>query len=224
MSYGMVLKIVCSFFEHGRLYEGAWVWAQHDLCAREQDLEQVAREDIFIDPLDETKVALRFGSRQRGLSVKTGSDQAATIDDSLIARVVSGMRKKLVPGEMLFPFSQAAMRRSWNEEQRLLKTTKRYKLHTLRHSKPSADSARGRRTLEEIRRRGRWNQMKSVQRYSRAHALVMDLAEMDEPLREEVAKLEAAYPVPLLSACRRGPGRNTGLGRILDEVLADACR
>jgi hypothetical protein len=222
MSYGMVLKLVCGFFETGRLYEGLWVWAQHDLYAREQDLEQVTREDIFVDPMDETKVALRFGSRARGLSVKTGSDQAAQVDDPLVARVLSRLRRRMHAGEALFPFTQTGMRKAWNEEQRRVGIHKRYPLHSLRHSKPSADAATGRRSLEEIRRRGRWNQLKSVQRYSRSHALIMDLSDLPPRVRSEVADLEAEYPCPLLLAVHRGPGRDSPLGRLLHEVLDSA--
>eukprot|EP00969_Alexandrium_andersonii_P116753 5161646-Alexandrium_andersonii.AAC.1 len=35
--------------------------------------------------------------------------------------------------------------------------------HSLRHSGPSADATSGRRSLEDIRRRGRKSQIKSVQ-------------------------------------------------------------
>jgi len=222
MSWGMVLRIIVGFFEQGRLYEGVWVWAQHDVYGREQDLEQVTRPDIFIDPLDDTKVALRFGTRSRGLSSKTGSDQAAQIDDPLIARTLARMRRQLKDGEPLFPFSQATMRKAWNEEQRRQGLSQLYKLHSLRHSKPSADAAAGRRSLEEIRRRGRWNQIKSVQRYSRSHALIMDLAGLSSEERASVAQLEDEYPAPLLHAVRRGPGRYGALGKILIEVLGGA--
>ena len=44
--------------------------------------------------------------------------------------------------------------------------------HRLRHSGPSHDVLHGRRTLEEIRRRGRWVSQKSVQRYTKTHVLV----------------------------------------------------
>eukprot|EP00972_Heterocapsa_arctica_P110581 16282724-Heterocapsa_arctica.AAC.1 len=43
--------------------------------------------------------------------------------------------------------------------------------HAIRHSGPSEDLARQRCSLEEVRRRGRWKGMDSVQRYTKTFAL-----------------------------------------------------
>ena len=105
----------------------------------------MTREDMFVDPLDEAKLALRFGTSARGLSMKAGADQAAQIDDPLVARVLSRMRRRLHPGEGLFAFTQASTRKAWNEEQRRQGLHKRYPLRNLRHSKPSAGAASSKR-------------------------------------------------------------------------------
>jgi len=44
--------------------------------------------------------------------------------------------------------------------------------HSLRHSGPARDVLNNTRSLEEIRRRGRWASLKSVQRYTKSHLLI----------------------------------------------------
>ena len=44
-----------------------------------------------------------------------------------------------------------------------------------RHSGPSIDRAQGRRSLQEVQKRGRWRQPKSVNRYEKAGRLGMSV-------------------------------------------------
>ena len=62
-------------------------------------------------------------------------------------------------------------------------------LHKLRHTGPANDTLRGTKSLEQIRRRGRWATLKSVERYSKTAHIVADLAHL-EP---EVRRIEAEF-------------------------------
>ena len=54
--------------------------------------------------------------------------------------------------------------------------------HTLRHSGASRDVATKAKSLEEVRRRGRWSQPKSVQRYTKTHLLTQHLAQVPKSI------------------------------------------
>ena len=81
-----------------------------------------------------------------------------------------------------------------------------------RHSGPSIDRARNLRSLQEVQKRGRWRQAKSVNRYEKAGRLGMSIQELTSAQSAycELAErhLEATIfrlPSPL-SRYRRGPG------------------
>eukprot|EP00974_Lingulodinium_polyedra_P130318 11213401-Lingulodinium_polyedra.AAC.1 len=61
--------------------------------------------------------------------------------------------------------------------------------HSLRHSRPALEVASGTKTLEEVRRRGRWVSLKSVQRYTKAFHLVKARALVPPGLRERGMQL-----------------------------------
>ena len=56
-------------------------------------------------------------------------------------------------------------------------------LHKLRHTGPANDTLRGTKSLEQIRRRGRWASLKSVERYSKTAHIVADLARLEPEVR-----------------------------------------
>ena len=58
-----------------------------------------------------------------------------------------------------------------------------------RHSGPSIDRAQNRRSLQEVQKRGRWKQMKSVNRYEKAGRLGMSVQELTS---EQLAYCELA--------------------------------
>ena len=82
------------------------------------------------------------------------------MDDPVLARILIEVKRRLMPNEKVFPFSPSYLRVQWA---RILKKIgyHRVPLHSLRHSKPSREALRRTRSLEDIRRRGRWNQMTS---------------------------------------------------------------
>lgn len=221
MTWGVVLLIIQHMFLEGQVWAGLWVWLQHDVYGGEQDMEILHEPDIYHAPPSEC--ALQFGPRERGESVKTGSDQGCEVDDPLLSRILYAVKRKILSaGAPLFPHTQAFVRKIWAQTQETLQLDRVHPLHSLRHTKPSADARSKRRTLEEIRRRGRWNQLKSVQRYSRGHAVTMHLAALPGPARLSAEAAVAQYPRCLAVALRNGPAAKTPLAKIILEVIESA--
>ena len=80
-------------------------------------------------------------------------------------------------------------------------------LHRLRHTGPANDTLRGTKSLEQIRRRGRWASLKSVERYSKTAHIVVDLAHLDPEVRRIGAEFLAnpeAFTAAQVSTVRFG--------------------
>ena len=56
--------------------------------------------------------------------------------------------------------------------------------HSVRHSGPSRDHFLGVRNLDEIMKRGRWRGPASVQRYSKSHVYVQQMARQPRYIQE----------------------------------------
>ena len=152
-------------------------------------------------------VALTLGAGARGLATKTGSDQGVVIDGELLAWWTAELAKNLAPGAALVPLTQIQFRRHWWEGLMAIGLQQMGPPHSLRHSRPSHDVMTGQMTLEAARRRGRWQSLKSVQRYTKSHALIQKQAALDatqleqgqhfwDNMAESVKKLDLGDSVP----------------------------
>ena len=72
-----------------------------DCYLREQDWHQLTREDVFHE---DGRVSMILGVRDRGLKVKTGSNQGVTLDCAYIADVLIALVASLEYGDAVFPF------------------------------------------------------------------------------------------------------------------------
>ena len=90
--------------------------------------------------------------------------------------------------------------------------------HNIRHSQPSTDAASGRRTLEEIRRRGRWSALSSVQRYTKDFLLCRHDAKLPGSVKLAGLIFLSDPRAALIDALRDGP--SSPLARILVSALA----
>ena len=168
MAEEAVFMVAHFFFKSGAYYEGAWTLLQYDVYAREQDMEFLRENDIVFDG---RVVSLHFGVSTRGESVKTGTNQGATIRRGPVADIILALKANTPKGALIFPISQGGFRKAWHAACASLGISYAGAPHVLRHSGPSEDIARGRTSLEGVRRRGRWKAMTSVQRYSKTLAL-----------------------------------------------------
>ena len=140
------------------------------------------KEDVFCatDDAGCPTVSLKFGRRHRAERVKTGQEQGVTVDLLFLRYILLERLLQIRGEERVFSFSQAKFRAEWGTTLLRLAIAFVGPPHTLRHSGPSRDAASGARTLEEIRRRGRWSQLKSVQRYSKGHELTVHRSRLPE--------------------------------------------
>ena len=104
--------------------------------------------------------------------------------------------------ERVFPFDQGHLRHVWNSKLRQLGLPP-FPLHTLRHSKPSEEVLLRTRSVEDVRRRGRWNQLKSVQRYSKPHVLTAVMAEIPPALQAKAAVALQEFHAALLQEIQK---------------------
>ena len=125
-----------------------------------------------------------FGRRHRGESVKTGQEQGIDIDDKVLAVLLWHFCETLKPSQLVFNVTDAEYRHTWHMSQKRLGLEWVGPPHCLRHTKPSEDSAQKIRTIDEILKRGRWTQVKSMARYSKPHALTIHLSRLPEKVRQ----------------------------------------
>jgi hypothetical protein len=149
------------------------VWS-FDCYLRESDWESVAAEDISVttNPAGILQVACQLGSGSKGLSTKTGSNEGVIVDDPFVARILKFLKANSSARTTLIPIDQVQFRREWWEALDKIELTDLGPPHSMRHSRPSLQALTKERTLEEIRRRGRWLSLKSVQRYTKSHTLL----------------------------------------------------
>lgn len=106
------------------------------------------------------------------------------IDSDWIAAVLLQVQALLAPQDPFFSFSQVCFRREWWSAARVLKIQEWLgPPHTIRHSRPSREILQGTRTLEEVRRRGRWRSLKSVQRYTKSFLLIKAMSDTPADVR-----------------------------------------
>ena len=209
----IIFLVAVEMVRAGYLYHGAWVLCQYDVYAREQDMEQLRSDDVAFDG---KRLALVFGEAARGQSAKTGHNQGAVVRRGLVIDVFLAQKEVTVDGK-IFPMKQDALRKIWH------KTLHNWGLdfagppHSIRHSGPSEDLARGRSSIEQVRRRGRWKSMGSVQRYTKSFALTRFRAKVPPHTEARAAEISRDLRKALVSALQ--DHRKSAFGRQLLQSL-----
>ena len=172
---------------------------QLDGYMREQDWTQLLGEDVATEHLETgfCNTALLFGRKHRGESVKTGQEQGVKIESPFLALLLARRAEQVGKKKRIFELTAEAYRRQWRRAADSLGMSWMPPPHSLRHTGPSEDATTGRRTLEDIRRRGRWTQPKSVQRYSKPHALIVHKARLPAELLQKGRDLEENFDAAL---------------------------
>jgi hypothetical protein len=205
----IIFLATIDLIESGYVYEGCWVLCQYDVYGREQDMEQLQGADVHYDG---KTMAIELGQAARGESVKTGHNQgvllrrAEVIDIMMALRDAAGQKK-------IFPITQEKLRQCWHRTMRRLGLSFAGPPHAIRHSGPSEDLARQRCSLEEVRRRGRWKGMDSVQRYTKTFALTRFRAKVPEETRARAAVVEADLRRALLKALSSEANAGSAIAR-----------
>lgn len=181
-----------------------------DTALREMDWEQLLREDVHDDG---ERMALELGKLERGETSKTGPKQGVVVGRDWIRLMMLVWIRDIKPSDRVFPFTQQHMRNLWNWAKRVLHLDLG-PLHTVRHTEPAASVEERRRSLEELRRLGRWASLRSVERYSKHYLLVGARERLPPEVRSRGAHLPEhpgelvvivleAQPRAVMGCCRR---------------------
>lgn len=153
--------------------------------------------------------------REGGQASKTAEyDEVILLDLSeyhLVLPSLAALRATTPAGHKLFTFAQAdAARRLRSAADRSGLSQLAPVLYQLRHGGPSADVAAGRRTVEQVKLRGRWRCDQSVRRYLKDGRVGEQLRRLDDKTRAAVLqapqRLAAVLARPFDSCWPRGVG------------------
>ena len=166
-----------------------WWFLQCDVYAREQEMENLrnTKEDWVksIKTSGAVEVALFFGVQSRGETAKTSTtsaNQGVIIERPWVARLFLELASKRQVGEYIFKISRTQL------ASRVRIVCDKLGIpvpvmHVLRHTGPANATLKGLKSLEKIRRRGRWASLKSVERYSKTAHLVACLSSLPAEAR-----------------------------------------
>lgn len=221
MWVGAVLLIIEHLILRGSLYEALAVLLSWNTFCRESDWESLSWDNVVVESDGENdcpRVAIVFGDSKKGLSTKTGPDQSLLLQGRALRRIISKLhRKEKKKGgrSKVFPFEQTHYRGLWSKAQvRIGFRSATLTPHAMRHARPSYLVSSGKASLEQIRRRGRWRQLKSVQRYAKEAHPLMHKMSMPEALRDVGERLITKPNEFLLGALLMSKARHSGLGRL----------
>lgn len=221
---GTLWAMVESLFKQGLLYEGLTILFSYDLYAREQDWENLRFGSIHVvaakEPGAPPEVAVNFGDSKYGKRAKTGSNQPIQVQDHLLRRVLQMMKSTSDDSEVVFPYDQTFFRKAWNKLLvRMNLIAAGGPVHSLRHSKSSHDILAGLASLEEARRRGRWRQLKSAERYSKHACITMHKELLPAEVLRRGEELRADRDALWEQAILEGKAKKKDLGQILHHAV-----
>ena len=211
-----IAAVALDMTRRGHLLEALALWLSEDCYLREQDWHQLLGSDVFTDG---ATTAIVMGVRERGQKVKTGSNQGVSLDRAFVADALNAVVASIGPGESVFPFDPVQYRRVWWDTLRRLGLEFCGPPHNVRHSGPSADIGSGRRDLEQVRRRGRWASMNSVQRYTKDFRLVEHKSKVPAALTTEGTHFISDPRRQWVAAIAASPLANSDLAAILVKAL-----
>ena len=129
---------------------------------------------------DGEKIAFVMGVAERGERTKTGRNQGVILDSPTLATEWRARLAGRPRSEKVFNFTQQTFFAAWEDAKKKMHMTFLGPPHDLRHSGAARDVEKQTRTLEEVRRRGRWRAMDSVQRYTKTYLLVRQRARIPD--------------------------------------------
>ena len=205
----IVYLMAFEMIQDGYIYHCFWVLTQYDTYGREQDMEQLCGADISYH---KRTMALVFGVSSRGESVKTGHNQGVLVRPAVVADILLALKKDAGVSK-IFPITQEELRRVWHRVLRRLGLPFAGPPHSLRHSGPSEDLAQKRSTLENVRRRGRWKTLDSVQRYTKTFALTRFRARIPEETHQKAQKVSRDLRAALVAALGSPAARDSEIAK-----------
>ena len=139
----------------GFIEEGVGILLDEDCYLRESEwLGRVPTDFSFY----QNSVSIEIADPAAGVTAKTKGRQGVIVESSALKAVLKEVVAITPAATPVFRSDSTRLRRVWHAalvKRRLEKAAG--PVHTVRHSKPAADVMKGRRSLEGVRRRGRWD-------------------------------------------------------------------
>ena len=123
-------------------------------------------------------VGFMLGVGDRGVRTKTGRHQGVLLHAPALQKIWRQRKREKPASAKAISLSADAVRAAWRDAKIATGLEWIGPMHSLRHAGASRDIAEGARTLEQVRRRGRWQLLSSVQRYTKTHVLAQQRSRM----------------------------------------------
>ena len=111
------------------------------------------------------------------------------MDSQAVTRELAELISTKADSDKIFDMSPDDFRTKWAAAKQQLGLAHLGPPHDLRHGGASRDVEAGTRSLEQVRRRGRWKQLSSVQRYTKTWVLVRERARLTAEQLDRAATL-----------------------------------
>ena len=142
-----------------------------DVYWRAGEWEALCNRDVLDDG---TAVAFLLGDGDRGLRTKTGRFQGVILDSAALTDTWRAKQqdKGGRPDERVFNFHMQHFKKVWDYANKFSNLDWIGTPHALRHAGAARDVEQNTRSLEAVRRRGRWRAADSVARYTKTWLLI----------------------------------------------------
>ena len=213
------LALVRQALASGRPLTASALFIHPQLYLRPSELVALRPEDVLLPLMGAARyrsIGVVVAPRELEVTTKTkAQDDTVLIDGACqpscgdVLRELARIRRG---GDRLFPLL------SLNSHERALRDLAKalgiesleVVPHTMRHSGPSNDLYHGRRSLQAVAKRGRWANIKSVQRYSKSGRLLKVWRSVSAQRRLEWSRAAPGTGPALVAALRRLPAGYRG--------------
>ena len=203
----LLFVVANELIARGRLQQGVAVLVAHHCYLRPGELSRTTWQMVH-PPVSASgpgaTVTIVLHPFELGVSSKVGEfDETIKVDWPPLAAALLRLRRIRPPDECLAGVSSVALGESVTEVVRyfgLEDAIGEFMMYRLRHSGPSADFLSGRRTIPEIKHRGRWSSDSSVRRYQKGGRINELLSRCSAQMKEFAARCLEVVPRILQSA------------------------
>lgn len=211
----VIAGIAAMLVEMGFWWMAFWVLLGHGGYLRPSSIMRIRGRD-FVPPVSGVSECwgLLLHPSSRGEISKTGSQDDAVLWDvpelKFLEPVFAQLRSRR-PDQPIFDFTYAQLAKRVQEAAAVLQV--KFVPYQVRHSGPSWDRLRQRRSLLEIQKRGHWRTFSSVQRYEKSTRSMSQYHELRPELRSHLEALAARLPHIMMHGERLPPCPNIGVTR-----------
>lgn len=206
------LAVVRRLITTRKVMSAAAVFCQPQLYLRPSELLALRPEDVLLPVRGAGRyrsVGVVVAPRELEVTTKARShDDTVLVDDhcqAALGPVLAEMVRVRSAEEHLFPLTLNAYEKTLRESGTALGLTTEFVPHSLRHCGPANDLYHHRRDMAALAKRGRWANIKSVQRYGKSGRLVKVWRQVSERDRARWTLDAPGTGALLLATLRRLP-------------------